>query len=113
MELAKVVKISTDAIDDAQIKLQVAELISALADAKIQATESSELIASLQQQLKSKAQFKFDGSVYYKILESGEQDGPWCPVCKDVQGLEVRLQKRIDSQPSSNWRRRNGHGYFR
>ena len=47
-EIAKAVKVSADAIDDAQIKLQVADLIGALADARISAAESAELIASLQ-----------------------------------------------------------------
>ncbi|WP_233079621.1 hypothetical protein [Rheinheimera soli] len=34
-DVAKVLKVATDAIDDAHIKLQMAELISALADAKL------------------------------------------------------------------------------
>ena len=48
-DLAKAIKTSADAIDDAQIKLQIAELISALADAKIEAAENAEKIAGLTQ----------------------------------------------------------------
>ncbi len=48
LEFAKAVKASTDAIDDAKIKLQVAELISALADAKMEAAENAELIDARQ-----------------------------------------------------------------
>ena len=39
-DIAKAVKVSADAIDDAQIKLQVAELLGALADARIAAVEN-------------------------------------------------------------------------
>lgn len=102
-EIAKAVKASTDAIDDAQIKLQVADLIGALADARIQAAESAEMIASLQQKLKSKSQMKFNGSVYYKIDVEGDEDGPWCPTCYDVRSQEIRLQQLHNHGSVSNW----------
>lgn len=102
-ELAKAVKTSTDAIDDAQIKLQVAELISALADAKIQAAESTELIAELEKQVKAKSQMKFNGSVYYRVTDEGDEEGPWCPTCFDARSMEIRLQKDT-SASSRNWR---------
>tara|TARA_B110000211_G_scaffold163688_1_gene184834 strand:+ start:69 stop:452 length:384 start_codon:yes stop_codon:yes gene_type:complete len=103
-EIAKAVKVSADAIDDAQIKLQVAELIGALADARIQAAESSELIASLELRLKSKIEMKFNGSVYFKVNDANEQDGPWCPTCYDARHLEIRLHA---------WRAYNNRGYER
>lgn len=102
-ELAKVVKTSTDAIDDAQIKLQVAELIGALADAKIQASENAELIAQLEKQIKVKSEMKFNGSVYYKLSEDDSEEGPWCPTCFDARNTEIRLQKDT-SASSRNWR---------
>ena len=46
-DVAKALKVATDAIDDAHIKLQMAELISALADAKIEAAENAEKISEL------------------------------------------------------------------
>lgn len=103
-EFAKAVKASTDAMDDAQIKFQVAELINALTDARIQAAESAELIASLQQQLKSKSEMRFDGSVYYRVKEGGGEDGPWCPTCYDARGLEIRLQKINNPRSNYAWR---------
>ncbi|MCG8085312.1 MAG: hypothetical protein JAZ13_06320 [Candidatus Thiodiazotropha taylori] len=112
-EIAKAVKASTDAIDDAQIKLQVAELIGALADARIQAAESAELIASLEKQLKSKSEMKFNGTVYYNVSESGEQEGPWCPTCYDARHLEVRLQAWQRRDDPDNWVCRECKGYFR
>lgn len=101
-DLAKAVKASADAIDDANIKLQVAELIVALADARIEAAESTELIASLRTQLQSKLQLTFDGSVYYRTLENGDRDGPWCPTCYDSQNIEVRLH--VQNGDRFNWR---------
>ena len=111
-EIAKAVKASADAIDDAQMKLQVADLINALADARIQAAESTELIASLQQRLKSKTEMKFDGSVYYKIRENAEKEGPWCPTCFDARGLEMRLHRVRIQNSTSNWRCKECNGYF-
>ncbi len=103
VELAKAVKASTDAIDDAKIKLQVAELIGALADAKMEAAESAELIASLQKQLKSKTEMEFDGSVYYRVKDDGEKEGPWCQACYDAKGLEVRLQDNRNRKVTYQW----------
>jgi len=111
-ELAKAIKASADAIDDAQMKLQVAELIGALADARVEAAESSELIASLQQQLKSKALMKFNGSVYYKVTEGEEKEGPWCPTCYDARGLEIRLQKNQTRAVQANWNCKECNGFF-
>lgn len=102
-DLAKAVKVSTDAIDDAQIKLQVAELIGALADARIEAAESTELISSLQQQLRSKSQMEFNGHTYYKIIEGQNSEGPWCPTCYDVRAQEVRLQPFTQRHSSFKW----------
>jgi len=112
-ELAKAVKTSADAIDDAQMKLQVAELIGALADARIQAAESSELITSLREQLKSKDEMKFDGEVYYKVKEDKEQDGPFCPTCFDEKGMEIRLHQNRSRASDSRWICKSCNKYFR
>jgi hypothetical protein len=112
-DIAKAVKVSADAIDDAQMKLQVAELIVALADARIQAAESTEKIASLQQSLKSKEEMKFNGSVYYRIKDNDEKEGPWCPTCYDARGLEIRLQKILIPNATSNWRCNECKAHFK
>ena len=113
-EIAKAVKVSADAIDDAQIKLQVAELIGALADARIQAAESSELIASLEQRLKSKIEMKFNGSVYFKVNDANEKDGPWCPTCYDARHLEIRLHtwRDYNKRTPEKWHCRECRAYF-
>lgn len=102
-ELAKAIKISAEAIGDAQIKLQVAELIGTLADLKIEAAENAELIASLQKQLNIKEALSFNGSVYFLSQENGEKDGPWCPTCYDVKQLLVRLQNWNVGSADDRW----------
>jgi len=91
-DVAKALKIATDAIDDSHIKLQMAELISALANAKIEAAENTEKISGLQRQLSSKSSFFFDGKKYYKKTENGENEGPFCLTCYDLSSKEIRLQ---------------------
>lgn len=90
-ELAKSVKSATDAIEDADIKYQMAELISALAHARIEAAQSAERIAELERELRSKSTFEFDGSKYFKLTEGDVRQGPFCPSCYDADGKEVRL----------------------
>ena len=92
-DIAKAVKVSTDAIDDAQVKLQMAELIATLADARVQAAESAERIAELEKLLKVKQELQFDGEVYFQVdEEANTKSGPWCPTCFDARNLQIRLQ---------------------
>ncbi len=102
-DLAKSLKASTDLIDDAQIKLQMAELISALADAKIEAAESAEKLAELQRQLNSRSSFTYENGLYYKVSDGSEsRDGPFCPTCYDSDAKPIRLRS-FDSEKYS-WR---------
>ena len=91
-DVAKALKVATDSIDDAHIKFQMAELISALADAKIGAAESAEKIAELERQLNAKASLNFENGMYFKADEGEENKGPYCATCYDSQSKEVRLQ---------------------
>ena len=91
-DIAKAIKVATDSIDDAQIKLQMAELISALADAKIEAAENAEKIADLERRLRAKVAMSFENGMYYRVLENGDKEGPFCPSCHDSESKDVRLQ---------------------
>ena len=110
-DVAKALKVATDAIDDAQIKLQMAELISALADAKIEAAENAETISNLQKQLNTKNSLRFDGKKYYKDIEGKESDGPFCPTCYDAKSKEIRLQHTPGSVFGS-WQCKVCNGFF-
>lgn len=111
-EIAEAVKSSADAIDDAQIKLQVAELLRALDDTRIQAAENIELIASLQQQLTSNAEMKFIGDVYYKVRKNPEEEVTRCPTCYGARGIKIG-PPRVSGQPSqANWLCRQCGRYY-
>lgn len=91
-DVAKALKVATDAIDDAHIKLQMAELISALADAKIEAAENAEKIAALEKAIKSKSELTFENGMYFKLQENNKKEGPFCASCYDNNSKEIRLQ---------------------
>ncbi|MEZ8132049.1 hypothetical protein [Enterovibrio norvegicus] len=91
-DVAKALKVATDAIDDAHIKLQMAELISALADAKIEAAENAEKISELERKLSAKSTLSFENGMYYRDEEGKERDGPFCATCFDSKEKEIRLQ---------------------
>ncbi len=101
-EVAKALKIATDSINDAEIELQIADLMSALADAKIEAAESVEKIADLEKQLKTRSSFEFDGKKYYRNNEDGTKDGPYCPTCYDSNAKEIRL-KNVQGNWAGDW----------
>ena len=103
-DLAKAIKTSADAIDNAQIKLQIAELISALADAKIEAAENAEKIAELSKLLKNKSEMLFEGRLYYRVLDEGSKEGPFCPTCYDKDGKTIRLQPGSENPHHGDWR---------
>ncbi len=111
-DVAKALKVATDAIDDAHIKLQMAELISALADAKIEAAENAEKISELQRLLNAKNELKYVEGKYFRENENGEQEGPFCPTCYDATSKEIRLQ-HVPGAYGGDWNCRVCDGMFR
>lgn len=92
IELAKAVKVATDSLDNAQVKLQMAELISALADAKLEAAENAERIAKLEAKIHARDTLNYEQGLYYRVLDSENKDGPFCPTCHDSEMKEIRLR---------------------
>jgi len=111
-DVAKALKVATDSIGDAQLKLRMAELISALADAKIEAAENAEKIAELQRTLHSKSQLRFVEGKYFKDLEEGTEVGPFCATCFDSTSKEIRLQ-HLPGATFGDWHCRVCDGCFR
>lgn len=83
-DIAKLIKDSTTSLEEAEIKLKMAELISALADIKIELSEvqvsqrdKEQKILNLEEQLNKKDKISFDGKIYW-----AENDKtPFCTVC--------------------------------
>lgn len=111
-DVAKALKAATDSIGDAHLKLQMAELISALADAKIEAAENAEKIAELQRTLQLRSQLQFSDGKYFKELEEGTQDGPFCATCYDSTSKQIRLQ-HVPGSTFGDWHCRVCNGSFR
>ncbi len=97
-EIAKLIKDSGASLEQAEIKLQLADLISALADAKIEIANIREAVSEKETQineLNKKLEVKENivwQEPYYFIVENGNKDGPYCQKCYDSKNLLIRLQ---------------------
>jgi len=49
-------------------------------------------ISELESQSNLKEDFEFDGSLYWKTLDDGNSEGPFCQRCYDTEKKLVRLQ---------------------
>lgn len=99
-ELAKLVKGSNVSLEKAEIKLQLAELISALADAKMELAEVQDLLREKDQTIKElidkndlENSIIFDAP-YYWIEKGALRDGPYCPTCYDDKKKTIRLVEK-------------------
>lgn len=91
-DLGKSVKAMVDKVGDADTKYQMADLISKLADAKVEAATASARIAELEQLLATVEAMNYDGMVYWQG-QGDDRDGPFCQRCFDDSKKVVRLQK--------------------
>jgi hypothetical protein len=97
-EIAKYIKDSDVSLEKAETKLKLAELISTLADAKLEAVgvqealgEAQQQVRELKKQLETREKVKWDEPAYWLKAEAG-LDGPYCQQCYDTTGKLVRLQ---------------------
>ncbi|MEZ9897582.1 hypothetical protein AB4379_09015, partial [Vibrio breoganii] len=97
-EIAKIIKDSGTSLEAAEIKFKLAELIDALADAKIEVADFKELISLKDDQINElRKELRVQQKVvweepYYFALEGEVKDGPYCQRCYDVESNLVRLQ---------------------
>lgn len=90
-------------VDQAALKLKVADLTTALADAKLglvevaeQLREKDSKIAALIEQVRYRAENLVDHNGYRYPSENGEPKGvPFCPVC-EAKGLYIKLVQSQD-----------------
>jgi hypothetical protein len=87
IELARKLSQATAALKDAQVRLEMAELISQLVDLKAECSALADENADLKRRLAAEADPpKHIGSYYY----FGE-DGPYCTGCWDRSRTKVRI----------------------
>lgn len=88
-DIAKLIKESGASLEKAEIKLQIAELIGSLADAKIEISNIQTMLANKDKEIERlKEKLKSVGSTVgflgarYLVGENGEPVGtPFCPTC--------------------------------
>jgi 2C-methyl-D-erythritol 2,4-cyclodiphosphate synthase len=88
-DIAKFFKDTDVSFEKAETKLKLAELISALADAKMQFAEIRQVLIdkdaelrAVKGQLDVKEKLKWE-SPYYWIIDGDNKDGPYCQCCYD------------------------------
>ncbi len=114
VDIAKLIKNSSDTLDKSGQKLKLAELIEALADIKMETAEIKSLIIekndkiqSLEKQLNLKNDLIYEAPYYWAESANGK-DGPFCQKCYDVDSILVRLQ----GEENDVWNCKNCTGYF-
>jgi len=97
-DIARLIKDSGSSLERAESKLKLAELMSALADAKLEVVEIQQLVSdkdsrirSLEEELAVKEKLEWDAP-YYWLVNDSAKDGPFCQLCFDTDRKLVRLQ---------------------
>ncbi|QUJ69004.1 hypothetical protein KDD30_00730 [Photobacterium sp. GJ3] len=98
-DIAKLIKESGTSLEQAEINMKLAELISALADAKLEVSDLKELLVSKDEEIR-KLQESQDlkkhmiwEKPYYWNMQSRDKEGPYCPQCFDSDTKLIRLQE--------------------
>ncbi len=104
-DIAKLIKESGLSLEKAEANLKLAELISALADAKIQIADIQQLLLDKDNELRAanerlavKEKLQWEKPYYWLIVDN-QKDGPFCQHCYDKHKELIRLQG-------------NGEGYW-
>lgn len=97
-DLTKLIMDSGRSLKDAERKLKLSEIITALADANIKIAEIQQhiiekeiKISALNKKLILKDKMKWESPYYWKI-EGEKKEGPFCQQCYDKNGELIRLQ---------------------
>jgi hypothetical protein len=98
-DIARLIKESGISLEKAENKLKIAELLTSLADVKINLAEIQQtilekdnIIKELNEKLKLKEKLNFE-TPFYWLQESEDKDGPFCQHCYDKDSKLMRLQK--------------------
>lgn len=99
IEIATLLKDSADSFDKAEVKLQLAELIGSLADAKMQIAKIQETLLEREREKKElldklnlKENLVYEKPYYWKKTTEEEKEGPFCQLCYDKDQKLIRLQ---------------------
>lgn len=98
-ELARAIKDSGTTLERAEMQLKLADLISSLADVKIEAAgvqqtllDAQERVRKLEAAIKLRAELKWRQPCYWLPSEvKGVEEEPFCQACHDNEGKLSRL----------------------
>jgi len=98
-DIAKLLKDADFSLEKADLKLKIAELVSALADVKMQTTEMQDVLSSRDLQIKElkdslelKCKVTKLGDAYYKLNDDGKPTGdPFCLNCWESKNKLLHL----------------------
>jgi hypothetical protein len=97
-DIARVLIAAEGTFDKAELKLKLADLMVALAEARTQAAGMQDSISSMADELAdAKKKLAFAGTMvyeapYYLNMADGQRDGPYCASCWDGRGKQaIRL----------------------
>lgn len=97
-DIAKLIKESDISLEKAETKLKLADLISSLADARIEIANIQEMLISKDQSIKElkesiniKEKLNWE-SPYYWLMDGSKKEGPFCQHCYDDRNKLIRLQ---------------------
>jgi len=107
-EIAKLIKDSGASLEQAEVKLQIANLINSLADAKIELAELQGEMNQLKDKLNQRASVKWV-KPYYMVQSDCGMEGPFCPTCYDNNEKLIRLQ----GSGRNGWSCLTCRGFFR
>src|SRR5688572_5655942 len=98
IDIAKLLRDSTTTLAEAETKLKLADLITALADTRVElATVQETLLAQERSIRELTEQLAFNGKMiyekpYYWNGTDDNRDGPFCQRCWDEKHQAIRLQ---------------------
>lgn len=99
-DIARAIKVADSSIETAELKFQIASLVEALADTKMNVVDIRALLDEKEMeisQLKKRNNMVFDGLVYWEENEgSTKKEGPYCPKCHDSDSKFVRVHVEND-----------------
>lgn len=98
-EIVKGLRAAEASFQKAELKLQIADLAEALAEARLNIVEVQEEILTLRRRVTDLEQEKatresldFRKDAYWRTLDSGKEDGPYCARCFEADGKAIHMQ---------------------
>lgn len=98
-DLLKLISSSSSTLEEAEVKLKIADIFGNLADARVEIAdiklllnEKDQKIKQLEEELRVDKEIIWHDPYYLKMNSAGKKDGPYCQSCFDKDKKLIRLQ---------------------